>query len=140
MTLYGDTSALAKLFLEEQGSPDMRTSVAGTDRVVSVGLIYVQLRAALAAAIRDRRLPSRRRDDTVADLDRFWDTVFTIAADDTLLREAGDLAEQMRLRAYDAVQLAALRTAGDPGEVMFACWDNDLRSAAKQLGYTVMPA
>lgn len=57
-----------------------------------------------------------------------------------LIRTAGDLAEQMRLRAYDAVHLAALRRLGEPGRVTFACWDADLREAARRLGYALIPA
>lgn len=94
----------------------------------------------MAAAVRDGRLRAQRRDDVIADVGRFWDTVYTIAADDSLLRQAGDLAERMGLRAYDAVHLAALQMAGEPTEMTFACWDIDLRNAARQLGYELLPA
>lgn len=38
MNLYGDTSALAKLFLQEVGSAEMRSAVGAAERVVSIGI------------------------------------------------------------------------------------------------------
>jgi uncharacterized protein YutE (UPF0331/DUF86 family) len=36
---------------------------------------------------------------------------------------------------YHAVHLAALRALGEPGEVTFACWDQQLSRAAHEFGY-----
>ncbi len=63
-----------------------------------------------------------------------------ILIDEALLRRAGDLAETLGLRGYDAIHLAALEAAGEPGTIDFACRDDDLRAAARSLGYTVIPA
>lgn len=45
----------------------------------------------------------------------------------------------MSLRGYDAVHLAALLQFGGPQEVIFACWDTELRRAAAELGYSLIP-
>lgn len=63
-----------------------------------------------------------------------------IVLDRPLLRDAGELAERLRLRGYDAVHLAALRQLGDPGTVTLATWDADLRRAARELGYGLIPS
>jgi len=55
--IYADTSALVKVLLEESGSLDMVRLLEQADGVVSVAISYVELRAALAAAIRDGRVP-----------------------------------------------------------------------------------
>ncbi len=58
MIIYADTSALVKVLLEESGSPEMVRLLEMVDGVVSVAISYVELRAALAAAIRDGRVPT----------------------------------------------------------------------------------
>lgn len=139
MILYTDTSALTKLLLEEEGSAEMRAATVEAERRVSAAMAYVELRSALAAAIRSGRVLALSRDSLTIELERVWNNVTVIPLDATLLRRGGDLAEQMRLRAYDAVHLAALSEAGDPGEIVFACWDSELRNAARDLGYQLLP-
>jgi len=139
LIVYADTSALAKLFLEEDGSEEMRTISRDAEVTSSVSVAYVELRAALAAAIRSGRVSSLLLDSLTIELERVWSDLGVIAVDEVLLRRAGDLAEQMRLRAYDAVHLTALQESGDPGEIAFVCWDSELRAAAESLGYQLLP-
>lgn len=140
MIVYADTSALVKLVLEEEGSVEMRAMGQRTERLASVALAYPEFRAAVAAAVRDGRIPNARRDQTVLELERLWAQVFEIELDRPLLRAAGDLAEAHALRGYEAVHLAALVQIGGPDLITFACWDIDLRSAAQALGYTLVPS
>jgi predicted nucleic acid-binding protein len=128
------------LLLEEDGTEQMRAAAISADRTISVAIAYVELRAALSAALRAGRIPAANRNTLAYDLERIWSEVFAIVIDDLLLRQAGDLAESLRLRAYDAVHLAALTESRNPSETLFACWDRDLRSAASRLGYAVIPA
>ncbi len=140
MIAYADTSALMKLLVSETGSAEMRNLAASAEAVATATIAYVELRAAIAAAVRDRRIRRSRRDRVVAEIERLWSQVLTIGVDEALLRHAGDLAEMMGLRAYDAIHLAAVEAAGGPGGIEFACWDNDLRKAASSLGYNLFPA
>ena len=140
MIVYADTSALVKLLVPEPGAAEMRAVAAEADGVATAALAYVELRAAIAAAVRDRRIRPTRRDRAVAEIERLWGQVLVILIDEALLRRAGDLAETMKLRGYDAIHLAALEAAGEPGTIDFACWDDELRAAARSLGYTVIPA
>jgi predicted nucleic acid-binding protein len=137
--LYADTSALAKLFLIEESTARMRVAMDDANVTACAAIGYVEIRATFAAALRAGRLPVVGRDRLIAQLDRLWQEVSEIPLDRPLLRRAGDLAEQMRLRGYDAVHLAALHEAGSPTRVVFACWDNELRRAARELGYTLVP-
>ncbi len=107
---------------------------------MSAAIAYVELRAALAAASRAGRISEAERQSLARDLERVWAGVIAIDVDERLLRHAGDLAEQMGLRAYDAVHLAGLVASADPGEAIFACWDTALRRAAATLGYELLPA
>jgi hypothetical protein len=137
--LYADTSGLVKVVLSEADSLLMRSLVAQADETITVVIAYAELRAAIAAAVRDGRVPAERRDATMALATQLWDRLRRIALDWPLVLEAGDLAERHGLRGYDAVHLAALVRAGGPESIILACWDGDLRRAAASLGYTVLP-
>lgn len=109
--------------------------------MASASIAYVELRAALAAAHRDHRLPRRRLIEARGALEKVWQATSPLDVDGDLVQDAGELAEQMRLKGYDAVHLAALRRLGTAVEVDFvACWDGALRIAATQLGYRLFPA
>jgi predicted nucleic acid-binding protein len=138
--IYADSSALLKLLLQEEGTPAMAAVAAESEVIATAAIAYVELRATVAAAIRGRRVRRGVRDRLVTALERLWAQVSEIALDTPLLRQAGDLAERMGLRGYDAVHLAALQELGSPADVTFACWDTDLRRAARDLGYTLVPA
>ena len=140
MIVYADTSALAKLFLEEDGSGEMRVIAHEAEATATVSVAYVELRAAVAAAIRNGRVRSALRDSLTNELERVWNELAVVAIDSSLLQRAGNLAEQMRLRACDAIHVTALQEWGKPGEITFACWDGDLRDAARSLGYPLFPA
>ena len=140
MILYGDTSALAKLVIDEPGTAEMFSAVNNAELLVSVAIAYVELRAAVAVALRDGRLSSDRRNTAMLFWEDLWQSMSEVPVDRPLLRHAGDLAESMRLRSYDAVHLAALLQCGAPGEVAFACWDTDLRRVAGELGYSLIPS
>ena len=138
MTAYADTSALVKLVLEEAGSEDMH-ALAAEEPIIAVSVGYVELRAALAMAIRAGRIAEAARSDTIAAAYQVWATVDEVAVDRQLIEDAAGLTDRFSLRAYDAVQLAGLLQSGGPEEVSFACWDDDLRRAASRLGYALMP-
>lgn len=140
MMLYADTSALMKLVIEEPGSPEIREAAQGAEGVSAAAIGYTELRAALAAAFRAGRIDVQLQPRRLQELERVWDQVLEIPLDRPLLHQAGDLAEEMALRGYDAVHLAALVRVGGADEVALACWDNDLRRAARQLGYSLVPA
>jgi uncharacterized protein len=61
-----------------------------------------------------------------------------VGIDTTLTRRAGDLAENLALRGYDAVHLASALALGDDTTVV--TWDEDLRRGAVQSRCAVAPA
>lgn len=64
-----------------------------------------------------------------------------VAASPRVLDDAAARAASHALRAYDAVQLASAVAAreADPGCILFACFDEALRSAAAADGFTLLP-
>ena len=139
MNVYADTSALAKLLLEEPGSERMREVHQAADSISSASIAYVELRAVLAAAQRDGRIPPAQRTVVRAELEALWLRIGEVAIDRVLLLAAADFAESQALRGYDAVHLAGLTRLAVSADIAFACWDKDLRAAAQRLGYALIP-
>ncbi len=136
MILFLDTRALIKLYVEEQGSPDVRAATAEA-RVVAVSrLAYVEARADLARACRETRISSSALQQAVHALQQDWPRFFVIEVNAEVAQQAGDLAQAHALRAYDALQLASalvLRGRVDT-DVRFLSFDADLTHAARAAG------
>lgn len=129
MIVYFDTSALIKLLIDERGSDRAAELWHRADLAVSSQLVYVEARAALAAAHRGARLDDPGLDQARAGLEGLHAELRLIAVDEALARAAGDLAEQHGLRGYDAVHLASA-LAINTDDVLLATWDQGLSDAA----------
>lgn len=134
MSTYVDTSTLIKLLVAEPGSEQAGQVWDRAASLVSVSLVEVEARSALAAATRSGRLDGRahRRAkhhlaDLLAQIDRFEVSGLLIAA-------AAELAESEALRGYDGVHLSAALLAGC--EVLTSS-DHDLLAAAGRRGLAV---
>lgn len=93
MTLaYLDSSALVKLVVEEYGSHDVATLWDGADAVVTSRLAHPEVRAALAAAHRDRRLDDTGHDAAKQSWDAFHSALRMVEVTEALEDSAGDLA------------------------------------------------
>ena len=129
MIVYFDTSALIKVLIDERGSDRAAELWQRADLAVSSQLLYVEARAALAAAHRGARLDDRGLDQARVGLESLHAELRLIAVDEALARTAGDLAEQQGLRGYDAVHLASA-LAINADDVLLATWDRGLSDAA----------
>jgi predicted nucleic acid-binding protein len=106
--------------------------------VTTAELGYVETRAALAAAHRADRLSRRRLAVARAELERLWAEVVVLAVDTALVRRAAEVAEELALRAGDAIHLAAALSV-EHGETLLATWDASLGDAARRAGLAVTP-
>lgn len=136
--VYFDSSALVKLVVDEDGSEIAAALWDGADAVMSSSLAYPEVRAALAAAHRDARISPRSLRHAKTAWEQFWEALAMVEPSRALLMDAGNVAEQYRLRGYDAVHLASALTVGIPYIVM-AAWDDRLRDAATASGLSVVP-
>jgi uncharacterized protein len=133
---YFDTSAVVPLLVAEPGSARTASLWDGADRVVSVRLLYPEMRAALAQAERLGRLTAGQLRDAVTEFDSLFEEIDLVEVDDALARRAGELAEVHQLRGYDAVHLAAADRVRDPSVVVIA-GDSALLDAAAAEGMAV---
>ena len=136
MTLYLDTSSLVKLYVDEPGSDDVRRLVDAATIVATASIAYTETRAALARRRRERALRPSTFAAAKKTFEIDWAQYLTIEATSSLCRQAGEFAEQYRLRAFDSVHLAGFaEVAREAGvrETRFSTFDQRLNSAAASL-------
>jgi predicted nucleic acid-binding protein len=123
----------------EEGS-DIAAELWNEDLVAASSILsYPEGRAALAAARRAGRLTATQHADATTDFEDIQRELLTLGVDESLTRDAGQLAQGLGLRGYDAVHLATA-LALEEGNVTVVSWDEDLSRAAERSGLAVAPA
>lgn len=139
MIAYADSSALAKLYLDEPG----RDQVLGLGTLVASSLAAVEV---CSAIWRKQRLGELAAGDAgvladraLAELSGGSTRVVVIPPTTRLLVDASLLTGTAGLRAYDALQLATARAAREamPDVAAFACFDRVLSGAAAAHGFAL---
>lgn len=137
MTVYLDASSFVKLYVEEPGSLKVRRIAASASLLVTSGVAYPEINAALARRRRERSLRAADFLRARAAFERDWGRVVAITASDGLCQEAGELAERHGLRGFDAIHLASfaelLRGLKGEDNVEFSSFDDRLNRAARRL-------
>lgn len=101
-------------------------------------LAYPEGRAALAAARRLNRLTAKEHRAALTAFEELSADLVAVGVDEELAQHAGEHAEELELRGYDAVHLATALELGDE-EVVLVTWDRDLAQAAERVGLGVAP-
>lgn len=137
MKLYLDTSALVKLYVEEEGAPVVRNAVAQAELVATAAIAYVEARAAFVRRHHEGGLATAEYRRVIRDLDSDWARYLIVEVVESLIRNAARLAETHRLRAYDAIHLASAAAVHDrlAEPIMFASWDAGLEKVARREGF-----
>jgi len=143
--LFLDTSALVKLYVQEEGSDRMvELAHPDTGHILTIlALARVELRAAVRRRASMGDFDPSTADDLIALFEEHWQTVMLLQpVTDHVLETAARLIDTYTLRAYDAVQLAgglAVRsnTSGEEN-VWFVTSDQDLIPPAQQEGFEVV--
>lgn len=139
MILYLDTSAIVKLYVDEDGSPLVRSAVQAAEVVATSRVAYAETRAALAAASRQGRIAEAERAVAAAAFRADWRSFCVVHVTQELVELAADLAEEKALRGFDAIHLAsAVFLLQRTGQVVrFLAWDRRLNQAAAEMGLQV---
>ncbi len=129
-----------KVLVQEPGRDVVLAALDGATVAAISRIGYVECRAALARARREKRLRATDEARAIRSLDASWEQLAVVELDDGLAREAARLAGDRPLRAADAIHLASagVLASGDPPTVGFACWDARLSAAARELGFAVI--
>ncbi|GAB3223974.1 type II toxin-antitoxin system VapC family toxin [Mycolicibacterium hippocampi] len=137
--VYFDASAFVKLLTTEPGSSLASALWDGCDAALSSRLAYPEVRAALAAAARNRDLTESELAGAERDWAEFWAATRPVELTVEVEQQAGHLARVHALRGVDAVHLASASAVGDPGLIV-AVWDRRLHTGAQAAGFRVAPA
>ena len=132
MSVYVDTSAFLKRYLEEPDSDAAEQFLLGDPAWFSGRHTYVEVRRNLARAVAGEDLV-RLRDTFESD----WRRTTLIELDEITCRLAADIGEQTALRSLDSLHVgAAVRVGVDV--LSFLTFDVRQAQVARQLGFVVL--
>ena len=142
-SVYLDTSALLKLYIEEDGTKWVARAVeeAEDGRTVILDLAPLEARSAIRRREREGDLAAADADRVLRQIEDDASALFLVQpSTSAVMEEAARLIDRHPLRAYDAIQLAGCIVAGKgmPGPVTFVCADARLCEAAANEGLTTL--
>ena len=139
MKLYIDTSALVKLWIDEEHSVEVRALVAQAMSLGSSTVAHAELGATLGRLERERKVTHDMRQVILADFSTRWVNMRRVVAGPMISRQAADLARTHALRGFDAIHLAsALQFRRLVGPVQFLSFDKGLNAGAKAEGFGLL--
>ncbi len=141
MILFCDTSALLKIFIEEQGSESMIEARSSSEAIAVCRITWAESMAAFAQRSRFKGANQSGLAQARSLFEQAWPGFAIADVTQALVEKAGVFAEAFALRGYDSVQLAAAHQLHDHFALplTFACFDRRLNQAAKVLRLEVLP-
>lgn len=139
MILFGDTSALVKLYIAEEGSGAMQQAAADATALAACRIAWAEAMAAFARRAREMPADVLAIEAARTRLRSDWPDYLIVEVTQVLVEQAGEFADAFALRGYDSIHLAAAQTLHAAGsEVRFAAFDVRLQKAARILGMAVV--
>jgi predicted nucleic acid-binding protein len=130
---------LIKLLVDEPGAEEARGAYSAADGIRTTAIAHVEATAALVRMHKGRRLTPTQLNRALDDLESIWRGIFSHAVSGALLAKAAESAGAHSLRAYDAVHLSGALSFATGEKLDFACWDKELREAARKHGFKLVP-
>ena len=132
MTLYIDSSAYLKLYLEEPESDACQDLMIEDPDWVAGRHTSVEVRRNLA-----RHVPAAEFPQARSQFERDWARTVVVELDARTCELAGELAERTGARTLDALHLAAAERARGR-DAAFLTYDRRQADAARRLGWAVV--
>lgn len=139
MILYLGTIGLAKLYVEERGSDEVRLWVKEAEIVATCRITYTEIVSALETRLRRKDLTGGDFKKIMEALVRDWPHYAIVDFDEI---ETGRLMIRHGLRRFDAIHLSSAKLIHNevaPGMVVFASFEEGLNRAALREGLCVLP-
>lgn len=130
---------MVKLLVDEPGTEEAQQAYSEADGVRSTAIAHVEATAALARMHKGGRLTQAQLRRGLGDLESLLSGLYVHAVSEQLLVQAAESARSHALRAYDAVHLAGALSFAAGEKLEFACWDKELRKAAHDRGFGLVP-
>jgi predicted nucleic acid-binding protein len=134
VTLYVDTSALLKRYVDEPESAQCERYLLGDPDWLTARVTLVEIRRNLARLLASRSLSLARRA-----FERDWRRMDVVELDEVTCRTAAEIAELTGVRSLDALHLGAASRLGRD-TITFLAYDARLAQAARELGFRVLGA
>ncbi|RLB12995.1 MAG: VapC toxin family PIN domain ribonuclease [Deltaproteobacteria bacterium] len=141
MILYMDTSALVKRYFEEEMAQDTVKKCREADLMATSCVAYAEALSAIYRKAREESINSGTLSMLVDTLEAEWDGFFRIPVNDSLNSIIKTLGANYPLRGFDSIHLASalLLQSRVSEQVVFACFDEKLVSAASSEGLKIFP-
>lgn len=138
---YLDTSAILKLYIQEDHSGEVNLLVKTAEGAGTSILAYAEMAAALSRATRTRLIPEKAAEIAWGNFLSDWPEFTRLKLSTALIERAAKLAWDFGLRGYEAIHLAAALTWQDALEepVLLATFDRVLWNASARAGIAVWP-
>lgn len=130
---------MVKLLVDEPGTEEAQDAYRNADGVRTIAIAHVEATSALVRMRKGERLTPAQLRRGLDDLEILWRGIYVHALSDALLAQAADSARAHSLRAYDAAHLAGALSFAVGEALEFACWDKELRNAAKKHSFALIP-
>jgi len=142
MILYLDTSALVKKYFKEVFSEQIVLRWKQANVVATSAVTYAETMASIHRKKREIDPNSSLLDSATRAFQRDWGSFIRIEVSDDLNPFLDRLLETHPLRGFDAIHLASAIILNDAvaEELIFACFDKVLLSAAAAEGITTFPS
>ncbi len=141
MICYLDASALVKRYVAEPGSEQVARLFREAEALGTVILTRTEVMSSLAKGVRMGLLAEQDAQSARQQFTAEWPHLMRLQVTELIAEQAGSLAWQHGLRAYDALQLAAAQTwqqaLGLP--VLMVVFDRHLWRAAERSGLVPYP-
>lgn len=134
MTIYVDSSALVKRYVDEPESDAAERVLLSDDAWLTANHTYVEVVLALARKLTEADLPLAREA-----FEADWSRMLVVAVDHETCRRAATIGSETQTRTLDALHLAAAERAGGR-RLRFVTFDLRLADAARLLGFPVVGA
>lgn len=132
MTLYLDSSAFIKRYVDEEGSDTVEALLAADPEWVTARHTLVEVVLALHRRLGDVEWAAARES-----FDRDWDRSYVVSLDDDACRRAAEFGVATGARTLDALHLAAADRVGGRS-IPIVTFDVRQAVAARALGFSVI--
>lgn len=134
MSLYVDSSALLKRYVDEPDSEGCERFLGSDPVLLTARHTVVEVRRNLARIVEEKDLPAQR-EAFMNDLESFS----IVELDEVTCDAAAGIAETLGVRTLDALHLAAAQRVGG-STISFLTYDTRQAQAARSLGFPVLGA
>ena len=142
VSVYLDTSALIKLYVEEEGTAQVMALTEDLDgvQIVILDITLIECRSAVRRREREGDIPGADADRILKQIEEDAAAFLLQPSTSAIMGEAARLIDRHPLRTYDALQLAGCLVVRHdvPGPLTFVCADARLCAAAGLEGVAVL--